>query len=226
MNLVSLSMAQRTVYCEDAITWLNSQQKLEGCSLVASMPDISEFSLSLEEWKTWFMNTATLILSRCPDEGVTIFYQSDIKNQGTWVDKGYLCQKAAEALGHSLLWHKILCRSPAGLTTFGRPSYSHLLCFSKTLLLTDLSKSTADVVPDLGEKTWERGMGLTACLLIAKFVAEQTKCQTIVNPFCGEGSMLAAANYLGLNAIGIERSSKRAGKSRRQQIANDGKSWE
>ncbi|MEI8347251.1 MAG: SAM-dependent methyltransferase [Pseudomonadota bacterium] len=219
-------MAKRFVYCEDAIAWLNSQEKLAGRSFVASLPDISEFTLSLEDWKNWFTKTAALILSRCPDDGVTIFYQSDIKNKGTWVDKGYLCQKAAEELGHSMLWHKIVCRSPAGLTTFGRPAYSHLLCFSKTLLLHDVSKSTADVMADLGEKTWERGMGLEACLIIAKFVAEQTKCQTIVNPFCGEGSMLAAANHLGLEAIGIERSPKRAEKSRCQQIAKDGKSWE
>jgi hypothetical protein len=218
-------MTQRSVFCEDAISWLESKDVLHGCSLVTSMPDISEFpGHTLAEWKNWFTQTASLVLSRCPDDGVTIFYQSDIKINGTWVDKGYLCQKAAEALGHELLWHKVVCRSPAGIATFGRPSFSHMLCFSKDVR-AELAKSTADVIPDLGDKTWQRGMGLEACVLAAKFIAEQTASKTIVNPFCGEGSMLAAGNALNLDAIGIERSPKRAEKARTLEIIKDKSSW-
>jgi hypothetical protein len=211
-------MIERSVFCEDAISWLESKDIQTGCSLVTSMPDISEFhGYSLTDWKSWFIKTASLVMSRCPDDGVTIFYQSDIKMDGTWVDKGYLCQKAAEAMGHELLWHKVICRSPAGMPTFGRPAYSHMLCFSKNVKV-DISKSTADVVPDLGEKTWQRGMGLEACLMAAKFIAEQTTSHTVINPFCGEGSMLAAANSCNLSAIGIERSPKRCDKARVLQL--------
>lgn len=207
-------MMNRSVFSEDAIAWLEAKDVQQGCSLVTSMPDISEFpGYSLNDWKSWFIQTATLVLSRCPDDGVTIFYQSDIKHEGVWVDKGYLCQKAAEALGHELLWHKVICRSPAGIATFGRPAYSHMLCFSKKLKV-DIAKSTPDVIPDLGDKTWQRGMGLEACIMAAKFIAEQTPTTTVINPFCGEGSMLAAANAFNLNAIGIERSPKRAEKAR------------
>jgi tRNA G10 N-methylase Trm11 len=45
--------------------------------------------------------------------------------------------------------------------------------------------------------------------MIAKFIAEQTKTKLVINPFCGEGSVLLAANHWGLDAIGIERSPKR-----------------
>lgn len=219
------SPPDREVFCQDAVTWLQQQETLTGCSLVGSLPDISEFpQLSLAEWKEWFISTAGLLFSRCPDDGVTIFYQSDIKHQGTWVDKGYLCQRAAEIAGHELLWHKIACRSPAGMPTFGRPAYTHLLCFSKKLR-AEVSQSTADVLPDLGDKTWMRGMGLEACLMIAKFISEQTPSQTMVNPFCGEGSMLAAANSYKLNAIGIERSQKRAEKARHISLSRDYKNW-
>jgi hypothetical protein len=184
---------------------------LDGCSLIASMPDISEFhGYTLAAWKEWFFKTASLVLSRTPDEGVTIFYQSDIKVDGVWVDKGYICQKAAEALGHELLWHKIVCRVRPGQATFGRPAYSHVLCFSKGVRLHDLGNSTPDVIPEIGEKTWERGMGLEACLLIAKFIKDHTKTLTLVHPFCGQGAMLAVANAQGLAGIGIERSPKRA----------------
>jgi hypothetical protein len=222
-------MPKRTVYCEDALTWLQNHDQntnYSKYSFVASMPDISEFpKFSVSEWKTWFFDTASLILSRTPDEGVTIFYQSDIKLDGEWIDKGYLCQKAAEAQHSALLWHKIICRTTPGIATFGRPAYAHLLCFSKNLRLSDLSKSTADVIPDLGEKTWERGMGLSTCLAIAKFIQDNTDSTTLINPFCGEGSMLAAANSLGLDAIGIERSPKRAEKSRQLTLTPDHKNW-
>ncbi len=48
------------------------------------------------------------------------------------------------------------------------------------------------------------------CIMIGKFVLEQTSSKTLVHPFCGQGSMLAVANDLGLSAIGIARSPKRA----------------
>lgn len=207
-------MAQRTVHCADALAWLGEQGVLAGCSLITSMPDVSEFpSYSLDEWKDWFVRTAGLVLSRCPDDGVTIFYQTDIKKDGTWVDKGYLVQKAAEQSGHALLWHKIVCRAAPGGVTFGRPAYSHMLCFSRGVR-ADLSKSTADVLPQAGEVTWTRGMGVQACLAACHYVLENTPTRTVVDPFCGHGTVLAVANDLGLDAIGVELSRKRAKKAR------------
>ncbi len=216
---------ERKVFCEDAISWLNNFELHSGHSFLGSLPDISEFpGYSLERWKEWFEQTAALILSKTSPEGVAIFFQSDIKFENEWVDKGYLVQKAAEKLGHKLLWHKIFCRVPPGMITFGRPAYSHMLCFSKTVV-PDLSKSTADVIPDLGDKTWVRGMGLEASLVACHFILNETSTRTLVNPFCGEGSVLAAANFVGLHAVGIERSPKRAEKAQLLQVASNGKTW-
>src|SRR3989339_649010 len=147
-------MIERHVYCEDALDWFKKNQGLPDFSLVTSMPDISEFpSYRLNQWQTWFIETAKFLLSQYSDEGVSIFYQSDIKLDGAWIDKGFLCQKAAEELGQTLLWHKIVCKAGPGITTFGTPAYSHILCFSKKIRLTDLSKSTPEVIASLGEKT-------------------------------------------------------------------------
>lgn len=219
-------MSERTVHCEDALEWLNARESLAGASLVASLPDISEFhSTTLAEWKLWFERTAALVLSRTDPRGVAVFYQSDIKHEGEWVDKAYLCQKAAESLGHKLLWHKVACRSAPGIPTYARPAYSHIVCFSKELRLTNEMMPAVDVLPTVGEKTWERGMGIEACLTIARFVKEHTPSRTLVNPFCGEGAMLAAANAVGLNAIGIERSAKRAALARKTEIDLKTRSW-
>jgi len=218
--------AQRTVHCLDAVGWLRASGVIEQASFVASLPDISEFSgLSLDGWREWFVSTAQLIFRCTPDNGVTVFYQSDIKLEGTWVDKGYLCQRAAEALGSALLWHKMVCRAPPGQATFGRPGYSHIMCFSKGIRPL-LGASTADILPALGDRAWNRGMGLEACVMIAKFISQETPSKMVVNPFCGKGSMLAAANAFGLSAMGIERSQKRAEAAGRLILNTEKLLWE
>lgn len=209
----------RDIHHADALEWLRAQNQLRGCSIITSLPDISEFpKMKLAEWQSWFVSAITLIFSRADDNGLIIFYQSDIKREGVWVDKGYLCLKAAEQTGHALISHKIICRAPAGTPTFGRPGYSHLLCFSKNVR-PELTRSYADVLPDAGETTWTRGMGEKAGRLACKMVMSYTKTTTIVDPFCGHGLVLAIANELGLNAVGVDHSLKCVKKARAAQIS-------
>lgn len=218
-------MTTRQVFAEDAIEWLKKFNEPSGYSFLGSLPDISEFpGYSLEEWQHWFQSTAELVLEKTSPEGVTLFFQSDIRLEKMWIDKAFLIQKAAEKLGHRQLFHKIFCRVPPGVISMGRPAYSHMLCFSKTVV-PNLEITSPDVIPDLGEKTWTRGIGLEASLLAANYVLKQTTTRTLVNPFCGEGSVIAAANFVGLNSIGIERSVKRAEKARALQVSSTGKAW-
>lgn len=199
----------RTVHHGDALDWLE-QNSFSGCSFASSLPDFSEFpSLSLVEWKKWFGMAAGKVLRACPPEGVVIFYQRDIKHEGEWIDKSYLCQKAAEQEGMALLWHKVVARSPAGTVTFGKPGYSHLLCFSRDLRL-ELGQSSADLLPSAGQPSWPRGMGQDVCAMICQFILTYTATRTLVVPFCGQGALLAVAEGAGLQAIGIEKSKKRA----------------
>ena len=93
----------------------------------------------------------------------------------------------AEAAGSHLLWHKVVCRAPAGTVTPGRPAYAHLLCFSRALRL-EPKHSTADVLPRLGEMTWARAMGVEACVAACRFLAAHAGCRVIVDPFCGLGT--------------------------------------
>ncbi|MFL5347791.1 MAG: DNA methyltransferase [Hyalangium sp.] len=212
---------QRTVECADALAWLSGRQTLAGCSIITSLPDVSEFpSLSLAEWKQWFIRAAALVMAKVPAEGVAIFYQTDVKKAGAWVDKGYLISKAAEEAGCETLWHKVVCRRAPGTVTFGRPAYSHMLCFSRGVRV-DLGRATPDVLPEAGEVTWTRGMGVQACLAACRFIQEHTPTRTVVDPFCGHGTVLAVANALGLNAVGVELSRKRAKKARALRVALD-----
>jgi hypothetical protein len=214
-------VATRTVHCADALEWLANTPPLEGSSTLASLPDISEFpSFTVAEWEAWFIRAAILVLRATPDRGIAVFYQSDIKREGLWVDKGALCQRAALETGHALLWHKIVCRVKPGSVTYGRPSYSHLLAFSKGVKL-DPARSTADVLPEAGDSVWTRGMSMKAALLACREMRESAGSHTLVNPFCGHGTALAAANTLGLHAIGIEKSRKRAEKARLLELEAD-----
>jgi len=136
-----------------------------------------------------------------------------VKREGRWVDKGFLVQLGAEAAGAHLLFNKVVCRAPAGTVTFGRPAYAHLMAFSRALRL-EPAQSSADVIPRLGEMPWARAMGVEACEVTAKFLAAHTACRTVIDPFCGMGTMLAVANRFGLDAIGVEISPKRAARAR------------
>lgn len=205
----------REVFCEDALGWLEQRGILDGCSLVASLPDYSEFPLlTLAQWQDWFVAASARVMKSCPPEGVSIFFQSDIRHEGLWVDKAFLCQLAAREMGHGLLWHKVVARVPPGSPSWGRPGYGHLLCFAP-VLRPPLARSTADVVPQRGRTTWARGLGLDVCRLICRYLIKETATRKLVAPFCGEGLLLAVANQMGLEAVGIELSRKRAEKARR-----------
>jgi hypothetical protein len=186
--------------------------------VVTSLPDLSELpELGAEGWRRWFVATATLACGAVAGDAVAVFYQTDVKREGRWIDKAHLVLSGAEAAGSHLLWHKVVCRVPPGTTTFGRPAYAHLLCLSRGLRLP-AGRSSPDVLPRLGQMTWARAMGREACEAVAAFLLAETSCRTVVDPFCGLGTMLAVANARGLDAVGVERSPKRAGRARRLRL--------
>lgn len=210
---------QRLIHTGDGVAWLRERGTLpDDHSVITSLPDSSEVpALGFEGWRKWFSETSALICDAVAPSAAAIFFQTDVKRDGAWVDKAYLVQRGAEAAGAALLWHKVVCRAPAGTTTFGRPAYAHLLCFSKALRL-EKGQSTADVLPRLGEMTWARAMGVEACVAAVRFLAEHAKARAIVDPFCGLGTALAVANALGLDGVGVELSAKRAEKARKLTV--------
>lgn len=203
------------MHCEDALGWLARARLAEDHALVTSLPDSSELKLPASEWEGWFIAAARAVLLAAHERSVSVFYQSDVKHEGRWIDKSFLVQLAARETGSSLLFHKIVCRAPAGTITPGRPAYAHLLCFSRALTLpAERSAHFADVLPSMGKMTWTRAMGLAACTATCDFLRAATQTRVVVDPFCGVGTMLAAANAYGFDAIGVELSAKRAARAR------------
>jgi len=213
--MTGVTVARRQVICGDGVELLRRGHFPDDQSIVTSLPDASELpALGFEGWRDWFVETSTLACAAVADEAVSVFYQTDVKRDGRWVDKAHLVLTGADRAGAHLLWHKVVCRAPPGITTFGRPAYAHLLCLSRRLRLPP-GRSTPDVLPRLGEMTWARAMGREACEAVARFLVADTRCRTVVDPFCGVGTMLPVANAHGLDAVGVELSAKRAERARR-----------
>jgi hypothetical protein len=210
----------RIVHNADAIAWLQAQGKLVGASLITSLPDVSELPrLGLDGWRRWFEDAAALVMACTADEGVAIFFQSDIKHGGLWIDKGALVSRAAERTDMSLLFHKIVCRKPPGTSTFGRATYAHMLGFAHGP--RGGKQARVDVLPDGGFKPGPKSMGVKACLDACQFVKCETTTRTVVDPFCGWGTVLAVANALGLDAVGVDIAPRMCGRARKLEIGLD-----
>ena len=211
----------RTVHQGDALPWLRAAGTLAGASVVTSLPDSSELpALGLDGWRRWFDEAAVLTMQSVPDEGVAIFFQSDVRRAGLWVDKGAMVSRAAERAGMGTLFHKIVCRKPPGTLTHGRASYSHLLGFARVLRPT-LRRATPDLLPDGGFQPSVKSMGVLACVDACRFVLDETTTRTIVDPFCGWGTVLAVANALGLDAVGVDLSARMCKRARNLTVTVD-----
>jgi hypothetical protein len=204
---------QREVHHGDALAWLRAHAPLQGAGVVTSLPDVSELpALGFDGWRAWFEDAAALVMGSLPEDGVAIFFQSDIRHAGRWVDKGALVTRAAERVGFGMAFHRIVCRKPPGTVTFGRATYAHLLAFSRAPLAP--RRPRADVLDDGGPRPGRKAMGTHAALEACRFLRDETPARRVVDPFCGWGTTLAAANALGLDAVGVDLSARMCRRAR------------
>lgn len=200
---------KREVHCADAIPWMQARGRMPATCAITSLPDVSEVGRSLPEWRAWFLEALRLVIEAVPADGAAVFFQSDIKRDGAWVDKGAMVTRAAEDAGARVLFHKIVCRRPPGVLTYGRPGYTHLIAVSRAMKCPEILP-IPDVIPEAGPQKWIRAMGVGAAAHAVRFARDQVGARVVFDPFCGVGTVLAVANALGLDAVGVERSRKRA----------------
>ncbi len=218
---ISEKQSTRIVHEGDGVAFLRAAALPAAVALVTSLPDVSELSLTLEAWREWFIDVAALACRQTHPSAVTVFFQSDIVHEGRWVDKGHLVALAAERAGVPCVFHKIVCRAPAG-KAIGRPGFSHLQAFSRSIS-AGAGRELPDVLPRLGAVPWSRAMGVEACDLVCRYLLESTSCRSVLDPFCGVGTMLAVANDHGMDAVGVEIAPKRAARARTLRFrARDG----
>ncbi len=193
---------------------------MEGACAVTSLPDVSEVGLALPVWRKWFLEAVRLVVEAVPDESAALFFQSDIKRDGIWIDKGSLVIRAAEDAGAHVLFHKIVCRRPPGMLTMGRPGFTHLIAVSRAMKCPDVLP-IPDIINDAGRLPWVRAMGVRAAGHAVRFARDQVGAKMIFDPFCGVGTVLAVANTLGLDALGVEKAKKRCEQARLLVVSPD-----
>lgn len=225
---------QRTVTVSDALVWMEAQPSFptDSC-VITGIPDLVEAApetgagthiMNVAEYDIWVQRTATMIFEKIRLGSFAIFVVTDVKIKGPdtgtyckWMDKSFLLQSAAHCMKDvHLLWHKIAAFDDIGvLGPLGRARYSHILCFGKGPT-SERHDGPVASIPDVSRRgyvTWARGMGVRCGLALCKY-AKKRGVKVIVDPFCGEGSVLALAGYCGLDSIGVELSRKRANVAR------------
>src|SRR5512146_21195 len=121
----------RTVLVGDGVAWLAANALPPTHAVFTSLPDVSEMrSMDVAAWREWFVATVALVCAQVAESAPAVFYQTDVKRDGAWIDKGHLVALGAERAGAACVFHKIVCRAPAGNATFGRPGFAHLVAFS------------------------------------------------------------------------------------------------
>lgn len=187
--------SQRTVVCADATTWIKEQDRLD--STVTSLPDWDEVNMGFTNWLDWFADCVLNICTRVQN-GYAVFYQTDRKYQSKLVSKSNMVISAALRAGLDLKQHKIILRRGEGKVDLFRPTYTHLMVFSR-------GAKQPPPYPDVFERgmmTYPNAMGLTAARYAVGLCVGVS--DTIFDPFCGRGTILAVANKLGLNAVGVD----------------------
>lgn len=210
----------REVHAAEAIAWLRARGRIEGACAVTSLPDVSEVNLGLEPWRAWFLEAVRAVIEAVPADRAAVFFQSDIRRDGRWVDKGALVVRAAEDAGAGVLFHKIVSRRPPGLVTTGRPGFTHLIAVSRELRCPG-PLAIPDIIVDAGRQPWVRAMGIRAAAHAVRFARDEARAERIIDPFCGVGTVLAVANRVGLPAIGVERSVRRCALARELEVGAD-----
>jgi hypothetical protein len=183
----------RTVFTGDAFGWLAD---VERGPVVAQLPDAHEIDLEIDEWREWFDSAIGACLGA--SSGPTVFLQTDRKADGTWISKAQMVMNHAAISGRALLWHKVALRRGVGKVDVHRPGYTHVLAIGPGRP----GRPRPDVLK-ASRRLWENGAPAGVAMMVAEYLREQGHTK-LINPFCGRGTLLAAAEACGLDALGAE----------------------
>jgi hypothetical protein len=186
----------RRVECADALTWLEGRRDVG--AIVTSLPDAEEIGCSIAEWREWFGRGVESVVRATSKRSPAIFYQTDRKSNGATVSKEALVFEASWRAGARVLWHKIVLRRDVGKVDLHRPGFTHLIAVS-----AEGTSGTAS--PDVllrGRMVYPNAMGVAVAAFAVKYAALTSR--SVVDPFCGRGTVVAMADALGLDAVGVD----------------------
>lgn len=189
---------ERKVHHADACEWLRENGKHR--AIITSLPDLSELQTNLGGWIRFVIEACEALDSALDEGGVIWFYQTNRKYNRTIVNKHQFIGNEFLQRGYQQLHHKIALARDPGKVDLYRPTFTQLFSFSKSLTA---GRATPDVF-HRGEMIYPNAMGTTACIKAISYVQAYVDTDTILDPFCGMGSVLAVSNAMGLHAVGVD----------------------
>lgn len=190
---------RREVITGDANEWFlkNPGQR----AIITSLPDMEEIGATYDEWIAWLESTIkNLIDALDQKKSIAFFYQTDRKYKGRIIDKKAIIASIFRAHGFQCVVSKIILKQKPGTVNLYRPTFTNLFAFSRNV---KSGRSTPDCI-FAGRMIYKNAMGFDACRLAVEFIRAKNITDTIVDPFCGRGSVLRIANDLGFNAVGVD----------------------
>jgi DNA modification methylase len=199
----------RKIIVADSLKWLKQQTEIP--NVVTGICDLDETNMEFKEYIVFFNKISKLIFEKLEKTaGYAIFTQTDRKINREWIDKSYLLTKCAYECGLKLVWHKIILNRKVGATDLFRPTYSHILCYTYK---GTSGAATPDVI-DVSTRSYKNATPIKAAEICIEFIKKNNKLNTdIIDPFVGQGTIVAMANKHGLNAIGIDIDPEQAKKA-------------
>lgn len=211
---------RRDLVCADALEWLRPGAVPPRSLVLTGIPDVCEvqnFAPTKQAWEVWFARAAKSVLEALPPRCVAVFVQTDIRETGGGqVSKfALVLRAAAEVKGTKLLWHKVAHFGTVDESCQGCVKYSHLICFQQCP--EEAEPEPVCGIPDVlwrglkprGLKNAVRCFGVNMTRVIILWASRQLGVETVVDPFCGAGTVCAIGNALGLHAIGVDISPRR-----------------
>lgn len=180
----------------DGLEWLKEHKDVGG--IITSLPDYDEVDMDYDTWYDWFSKGIRLCLESTSEHSYAIFYQTDRKLDGRIISKSHMVIDQIIRMGYKTVWHKVALRAGVGKVDLYRPGFTHMIAASKK---GKSGKSVPDVI-ERGPMLYKNGMGMVAAQLAIDFVGRST--DTIVDPFCGRGTVPVTAENMGYNAIGVD----------------------
>lgn len=187
-------MPDVTLEVADMFHWLPAHHRAG--AVVTVLPDADEIGMGPQTYEGWLRGAASTCFAY--SSGPTVFYQTDRMYSGRWQDKAHIITAVADTAGIGMLWHKVVLRRDPGKVDLHRPTWSHLLAFGPGRP----GKRRPDVI-DAGGYLWRDGMGTAAAAFVADWLTE-VGVTTVLNPCCGEGTVVAACADAGLDVYGCD----------------------
>lgn len=184
----------REVVVADAFEWLDRQD--EG-PLLAYLPEATGYEPGDLEYLGWIERATASCLWAAGGAPSGLFVVDRLAD-GRWFSKTRPLLRVAEDYGARLVAHRIYYTREPGVVDLRRPSYAHGLFFGPRP-----GKRRPDVLP-FGRRLWPRGIGVGAARDAVSWIAELAPGATVLNPFCGRGTFLAAASEVGLDGRGCD----------------------